>query len=68
MADNTHETRQITQVESHCVNYQIALQVIWSCLHWSLGMGFFSSLITQLMQVLLSKRQNKHLEYTHRYI
>ena len=28
MADNTRETRQITRVESHCVNYRVTLQVL----------------------------------------
>ena len=28
MADDTRETRQITRVESHCVNYQVALRVL----------------------------------------
>ena len=29
MADNTHETSQITRVESHYVNYRVALRVTW---------------------------------------
>ena len=57
MADDTRETCQITQVESHCVNYRVTLRV--SCCGWlreTLGMHFFSSQTTQFMQVLISDR------------
>ena len=28
MADDTHETCQITRIESHCVNYRVALRLL----------------------------------------
>ena len=49
MTGNTRETRQITRVESHCVNYRLALRVSCSWLCKSLTMGFFSLQMTQFM-------------------
>ena len=45
MAVDTHEARQITQVESHCsrvLSYRVALRVTWR-VTWR---GFFSSQVT----------------------
>ena len=54
MADNTHKACQITRVESHCVNYWVALQVTCSWLRETLVMDFFSLQTAQFMVVLLS--------------
>ena len=56
MADDTRETCQVTRVESHFVNYRVALQISCSLFHESLGMGFFSLQMIQFMQVFISER------------